>query len=137
MFSSLLGNKENNERRGYIETMLILAFADGELEDDEVTDIIHNALRHPKMRDMSDKEFDRLIRRSLTAMDKQGLDKRIEEVCKLLTTHEMRLNAIDLAVSVAMSDGEMEPDEVRVLERMTALMGLSEADVQTVVTRYR
>jgi tellurite resistance protein len=130
MFSSLLGNKENNERRGYIETMLILAFADGELEDDEVTDIIHNALRHPKMRDMSDKEFDRLIRRSLTAMDKQGLDKRIEEVCKLLITH-------DLAVSVAMSDSEMEPDEVRVLERMTALMGLSEADVQTVVTRYR
>jgi len=134
MFSALRG--EDKEKRGYIETMIIMSFADGELEDDEISELVDRARTHEKMRDMGHSEFMRLIKRSLTAMDKQGLEKRVEEVCKLLTTHEMRLNGLDLAVSVAMADGELEPAEARILERMTQLMGVKESDVQAIVARH-
>lgn len=136
MFKGLMGLGEDPERRGLIETMLILALADGELEEDEISDIIANSLRHPKMKGMNDREFDRLIRRSLTAIDKQGLDKRIESVCALLPSKQSRLDALDLAISVAMSDGELEAPEERVMERMAHLMGLTQAEVQSIVQRY-
>lgn len=135
MFGGLLG--EDKEKRGYIETMIIMSFADGELEDDEIGALVERARNHPRMASMSQAEFMRYIKRSLNAMDKQGLEKRVEEVCKLLSTRDMRLNGIDLAVYVAMSDGEMEPDEARILERMVALMGLNQSDVQPIIDRHR
>lgn len=135
MFGGLLG--EDKEKRGYIETMIIMSFADGELEDDEIGALVERARNHPRMANMSHAEFMRYINRSLNAMDKQGLEKRVEEVCKLLNTRDMRLNGIDLAVYAAMSDGEMEPDEARILERMVALMGLTQSDVQPIIDRHR
>ncbi|MDL1900302.1 hypothetical protein FBR02_05990 [Anaerolineae bacterium CFX9] len=135
MLSGLRG--EDKEKRGYIETMLIVSFSDGELEDDEIDVLVQRASRHPKMAGMNHNEFMRYIKRSLSAMDRQGLEKRVEEVCKLLTTKEMRLTGIDLALSVAMADGELEPDEDRLINRMIQLMGLTQADVQPIIDRYR
>jgi len=134
MFGGLFG--EDKEKRGYIEAMLIVSCSDGDIEDEEIDRLVQRVYRHPKMASMSPNEVLRYLQRSLKAIGRQGVEKRVEEVCKLLTTKEMRLAGVDFALSIAMADGELEPGEKRIVQRMIQLMGLSEADVNPIFERY-
>jgi tellurite resistance protein len=136
VFGRLLGKREDPEVRGYIESMLILAMADGELEDEEIDDIIVAIVNHPKMSGLSGKEIDQIARRSLIAMEKQGLEDRISSVAKMLPSKELRLDAIRMSLSVSMADGELEPQEMALLQKMQQIFGLSDEQISAIVNEY-
>lgn len=136
MFGRLLGKKEDPEVRGYVECMLLLALADGELEEDELDSIFTTFASHPKMENMGWKELKAIAIRSLGAMERQGEEARIRAVASLLPTVEQRMEALELSLSVAMADGELEPPEAKILEKIQRVFGLSEQQVEEIISRY-
>jgi tellurite resistance protein len=133
IFNRFLGKKEDPEVRGYIECMLLLACADGELESDELDDIFVKTATHPKMEGLTWHEIKSIAMRSLSAMEKEGEDARIRSLAKLLPTQDVRIGALEMCLSVSLSDGELEPDEAEVLGKIQLAFGISDEQIEAMI----
>ena len=125
------------EQKAYLEAMLILAMADGELEDEELDDMAISCARHPKLSDLGDRTIISVLNDCYRKMLNQGNDKRIHEMAKVLPSTQQRMDAIGLALSVSMSDGTIEPEELAILKQMQSIFGLSDTQIQQVMDQYK
>jgi tellurite resistance protein len=116
--------------------MLILSLADGELEDEEISDLGVTIARHPKMADLGNRQIIDTLMKAFGDIEKHGMDRRMREIASALN-HEQRIDAIGMAISIASSDGEIEPDEMLILEKLQRAFNLSDADVELAMGRYR
>lgn len=53
------------------------------------------------------------------------------------TSHDMRLEVLDVALGVAAADGTISHDEITSLRNLTGALGLSQADYNQLQTKYR
>lgn len=137
VWNKLTGRGASPEQKAYLEAMLILAMADGELEDEELDDMAVSCARHHKLSELGDRTIISVLNESYRKMLHQGNDKRIEEIAKVLQTTEQRLDAIGVALSISMSDGTIEPEEMALLQRMQVVFGLSDAQIEKVMSQYQ
>jgi tellurite resistance protein len=135
VFSFLFGKKEDPEVRAYLETMLILAAADGDLGQKEAAAIAAIMTNHPKMQSLSENDLKGLIDRCLQAIISDGIDARIQEIARMLPSPAQRVDAIKMALVVALVDGTLEPNEMAVLQRMGSVFGLTASQVDSVMNR--
>jgi tellurite resistance protein len=133
----LKGRGATPEQKAYLEAMLLLAMADGELEDEELDDMAISCARHPKLNELGDRTIISVLNDSYRKMINQGNDKRIHEIAKALPFTEQRMDAIGLALSISMSDGTIEPEEIAILKQMQAIFGLSDEQIQQVMSQYQ
>jgi len=136
VWGKLIGRSVTPEVRAYLETMLMLSLADGELEDDELRDLGTTIARHPKMADLGNRQIIDTLLKAWDDIDKQGMDRRMKSVAGMLSP-DQRIDAIGMAISIAASDGEIEPDERIMLEKLQSSFSLSDADIEEAMRRYR
>lgn len=127
------GQQEVSEVRGYIEAMIMMIAADGVIEDDEVQDFLKNVYSRPKLSKIPHNDMMSMIRRSLTAIENEGVDKRIKAIAQLLPSVEERMEAVRMCLSICASDGDVAPDELDILKKMQAEFGLSESQIETLM----
>lgn len=136
VWGKLIGRSVTPEVRAYLETMMMLSLADGEVEDEEIQDLAVTIARHPKMRDLGDRQVIDTLIKSWKEIEKQGMDRRMREIAGMLS-HDQRIDAIGMAISVASSDGQIEPEEMSVLQKLQKSFGLSDADIEIAMQRYQ
>lgn len=71
-----------------------------------------------------------MIRRSLNAIESEGIDARIKTIARILPNQEQRIDTIRMCLSICASDGDIAPDELEILKKMQAEFDLSETQME-------
>jgi tellurite resistance protein len=137
VWNKLTGRGASPEQKAYLEAMLILAMADGELEDEEIDDMAVSCARHPKLSELGDRTIISVLNESYRKMLNQGNDRRIREMAKVLQSTEQRMDAVGVALSISMSDGTIEPEELAILKQMQSVFELSDEQIEQVMSQYQ
>lgn len=137
VFKKLMGHEEDPEDRAYIEAMLMISMADGQIEDSEIEDLAVSIFRHPRMQRLGDRTVIRILNNAVRDIERKGIDARLPVIAQALPTVEQRIDAVGMAVSVSMSDGDIEPEELAVLQKMQQAFGLTDEQVQFAIDKYR
>lgn len=132
-----IGQREDIVVRGCVETMIMLSLPHGEFDSPRVHELIAAALRHPRLKHLTYEQLYRVMRHSLLVRDKDDFDEQLRSLSALLTTQEARYTAMDVAVSVVMADGEIQlPERVRLLD-LQLFMGLTDEEMEDIISRYQ
>jgi uncharacterized tellurite resistance protein B-like protein len=127
------GSQENSEQRGYVEAMLMMIAADGVIEDEEIRDFLKNVYSKPKLSGLSESELMSLVRRSLNAIQTEGVDARIKAIGQMLPMLEQKIEAVRLSLSICSSDGDVAPEELDILRKMQAQFDISEKQMEALL----
>ncbi|MBN1287190.1 MAG: TerB family tellurite resistance protein [Anaerolineae bacterium] len=131
------GPQETSEERAYVEAVILMTYADGVIEADEVLELYRKFSAQSELSACSEQDIKNLIDRSITALYEQGIDDRITAIAKILTAKDRRLEAIELALAVCIADRDIAPAELAMLKQMQAHFGLSNAELAPLVYKYR
>lgn len=133
ILDKLMGNRgpqENSEQRAYIEAMIMMIAADGVIEDDEIHDFMKNVYSKPKLSKLSENEVMSLLRRSINAIQTEGVDARIKAIGQMLPMMEQKIEAVRLSLSICASDGDVAPEELDILKKMQTQYDISESQME-------
>lgn len=137
VWGKLMGHEENPEDRALIESGIMISMADGMIEDEEIDDLVISIFRHPKMQRLGERTLVRILNNAVRDIEKQGIDTRIRWIASQLPSVSQRLEAIGIALSVSMSDGTIEGQEVVILQKMQHAFGLSDEQIENIMQQYR
>jgi len=121
------GNKD------YLEAVCaasaLVAMADGSLEDSEKTKVINILGKHPTLGKMYDrnaieKTADEMFSRSKDMSGRQSLARELDDIGQRPDGKQMGEDVYLIAVDVSMADGEQEPEEKVVLEKIAKRLGV-------------
>lgn len=124
------GSQETSEQRGYIEAMMMMIAADGVIEDDEVHDFLKNVYGKPKLSGLSENDLMSMVKRSLKAIESEGVDARLKAIGQMLPAMEQKVEAMRLSLSICASDGDVAPEELEILRKMQAQFDISESQME-------
>lgn len=108
----------------------LVAAADGDIEDEEVITTINALVSHPVLsasfsQTQIEANIDTMIKRAKGGISgRLGLYREIEEAKARSTSDDLEMLFV-IAIDVAMSDGEYEPEERKVLEKIGKALGLN------------
>jgi tellurite resistance protein len=107
----------------------LVAAADGEVEDSELAATQDALVNHPTLSaSFKQSEIEatasKIFSRAKGAMGRVGLMKEIEQAKAKSTTDDLEL-ILAVAIDVSRSDGEMEPQEFAVLQKVANTLGLN------------
>jgi tellurite resistance protein TerB len=122
------------ENKKLMEAMVgaacLVAYADGELSDEEVTATSQLLTHTPALKAFGDtpaKEFDRLCN-IMEAGYRMGKLQTMRDITKSKDNKEDAEMVLVIAIEVAYADGGCEPDEEKVLEEIANKLGLKLQD---------
>jgi tellurite resistance protein TerB len=107
----------------------LVAAADGDIEDEELVATLEALTNHPTLsaafsNTQIETTANAMFKRAKGgAMGRIGLMKEIEEARSKSTSDDLEL-ILAVAIDVSRSDGEMEPAEMKVLEKIAASLRL-------------
>ncbi len=113
--------------RDYLEAVCaaaaLVAIADGELEDSEKTKTINTLASHPVLGKMYDRNTiekcaDDMFKRAKDRSGRQSLAGELDDIKARADGQRMADDVYLVASDVAMADGEIEPEEAVVLEKI-------------------
>jgi tellurite resistance protein len=133
VFSRLFGEQSGSEARAYIETMLILATADGDFSRQEVESMTAILANHPRTKGLSESDFKQIVEACQRDMAAQHVDARIRAIAGMLPQQSQRIDAIKIALVIAIADGRFDPTELSLLDKFQLAFGLSEAQVHQIL----
>ncbi len=136
-FGNLPSRKEDPELRSYLEAMVMLSMSGGDIEDSEVDAMVLSTIKLPRMNGLTDRQLNQMFGSSIKDIQREGLDGRIRALAQKLPSTDQRLEAIGMALSVSMSNGNIEPQKKDILKKMQRAFGLSDQQIGTVIQRYR
>lgn len=128
------GSQEESENRGYVEAMIMMIAADGVIEDEEVQDFLRNVYTRPRLAKVPQGEMVSMIRRSLQAIESEGVDTRIKAIARMLPTMDQKIEAMRMCLSICAADGDIAPDELDILKKMQAEFDVSEAQIERLMS---
>lgn len=107
----------------------LVAAADGEIEDSELVATQEALVNHPTLstafkQSEIEATASKIFSRAKGAMGRVGLMKEIEQAKSKSTADDLEL-ILAVAVDVSRSDGEMEPQEIAVLQKIANTLGLN------------
>jgi tellurite resistance protein len=108
----------------------LVSCADGDIEDSEVEAVINSLAAHDTLSQaftssQMEAAVNKQFQRAKGGMaGKLGLKKEIDEAKSKNTSEEMEM-ALMIAIDVAMSDGEMEAPEKKVLDDLAKRLGFN------------
>jgi tellurite resistance protein len=115
--------------RLYVETMVLVSAADGEVNDRELRAALENMAGDPVFHDVSLERAEHLLTEAVHALAHEGLPSRLTVLATGLTTHGQRLKAFRLGLRVAYADGAPSIPEQKVLDLLQATFGLADDEV--------
>lgn len=128
-FKNILGGSSQpvslNRQEGYCGMLLAIIAADGQITNDEVTDFYSAVQKARLLQDISESYFRNMMDKLIRVLKKQGLDELMELSAAGLTPELYKptfVNAMDLVFS----DGHVDPDEIKVMDKMKVLLGIDD-----------
>lgn len=137
LLTRLFGNKTTGtepEVRLFIETMLLMIAADGQVEDGEMAQFMAEVQSRPELAGLTQGAIDEHVETSFAAIKAEGIPKRIKAIAEGLRDREQRIAAATMAVSIGLDDKGLATAERTLLNMLADAFGLSSEDVADVVT---
>jgi tellurite resistance protein len=125
--------RQSPVERLYVETMMLMAAADGDFDPAEVEVFADKFANHPAFKELMPNTACAYIEKSLTILEEEGVESRLDAICNGLTHNDQREIAFRLAVDVCMADGLTEPYETELLKILAERLNLSEELVASCV----
>jgi uncharacterized tellurite resistance protein B-like protein len=118
--------------RLYAEVMVLVAAADGKLEEEEAEALVETLASDPLFSDVAAERAQTYVSEAVAALVAEGLPERLRVLAGGLTTHARRVKAFRLAARIARASGHLQPGspESRVLTLLQASFGLADDEVQ-------
>ncbi|MCU0466712.1 MAG: tellurite resistance TerB family protein [Anaerolineae bacterium] len=135
------GPLTDEELYAYIETMMLLAIADGTVKDVELH-VIQMAVvsyleNHPALGSMTRQELVDLCYNAAQRIYDEGAQRRLNEAARILDTSEKRMYALGMGVAVSTSDGVVHKTERDALRMIQVAFGLDEEQVKQAIDAFR
>lgn len=111
--------------QSHIEAMVIMICADGEIHDQEIDELSDRASSHPLLSLYGDQSIDQMIERAVTLIETEGFGRRLELIAERLPEDHERAEVIRSMAWICTADGELSPEEVKILDRARDLFGIS------------
>lgn len=109
----------------YLDCLLMAGASDGHFELEELSTVIAFVLTRPEFEGIPEEAIRRTIELRLKAFSPAAVARRLDELPAELVTDEERENAYGLALSISMSDDELDDAEIRFLGRLQEALGIS------------
>lgn len=120
--------------RLYAEVMVLVAAADGKLEEGEARALVETLVSDPTFAGVAPERAQTYVSESVAALVAEGLSERLQALAAGLTSHARRVKAYRLAARMARASGHPQQDspEQRVLDLLQATFGLADDEVQRI-----
>lgn len=115
---------------GLVGACLLVAYADGELEDDEVLNMEAQLAANPALEGFGG-EINQTVNRFKSMLDAGFLIGKVKIMREIKECSNDDAECEDIfvaALTIAQSDGEVEPEEVKILQEIARNLGLSPRD---------
>lgn len=112
---------------GLVGACLLVAAADGEIETEEVESLNKQLGAHPALQGFGG-EIGKMVDKFTQQLEAGFLIGKMQimrEITDCSNSVEESEDIIVAAYTIAMADGEMEPDEVKILNEIAAKLGLN------------
>lgn len=109
----------------------LVAYADGELEDSELKVLEGIISSHPAFQGFGPElgqtmnKFEKMFEDAGVRMGRRQVEREIKDIG---ADEQALQDVFDVALSIAEADGEIEPEEVKELERLAKLFGVDLKD---------
>ena len=113
-----------------IELMMLMAAADGEIQNVEVTRMALTVASRPEFKEMSEEDISEAFDNALRRVQTHGPVDRLAELRMSLTTSEERLQALRFAFSILVADGIATVGEAQYLEDIRVAFDLDEDSIE-------
>ena len=109
----------------YIEIMLLMAFADGTLQEEEATLLANTVAHRDEFGNLSEQELADAVSRALDRLQGAPSRERLLALRQHLPSEEDRFKATVFAYSILVADGVVAPGETRCLLEIQEAFGLA------------
>jgi len=109
----------------YIEVMLLMAMADGELQEEEATQLAFTVANRPEFGSLSERQLADAVSRATERIQQAPARQRLAELARALPTEQERFKATAFAYSILVADGIVAPGETRCLLDIQQAFGLA------------
>ncbi len=113
-----------------VHTMLLMAGADGVIEDEEIATVEAFATT---LSEFKDKDFGQLVEDARKMMRKYPSVKESVAAIAGFSTPALKHKAFVLAADIAMASGDVDETEDQLLETMQRLLDIDDRSVQTII----
>lgn len=140
LLKRLFGRKTTGsepEIRLFLETMLIMMAADGDIHENELAQFMHQIRIREEFQGISREDLDRHMQDARRAIKMENAEDRIRLIALGLPHHNQRLAAVCMSLSVALGNHELAPSEKVVLTMMRDAFGLTNADLELAMKTAR
>lgn len=124
---------EYGQNKDFLEAVCaasaLVAFADGELEESERLKTIqiittHSTLSKLYQRDVVEQTLDVMFKRASDSSGRQSLARELDDIKGKPNGSQMAEDVYLIATDISMADGQSEPQEVEVLKKIAARLGV-------------
>lgn len=119
----------------YLDCLLMAAAADKELRDEELATIIAFVISREEFAGLEEDHLRDYINERLRNFATGGTARRLQGLGADLPSIEQRENAYGLAVSMALADGELAPEEKTFLIQLRSALELDEERASRILNR--
>jgi uncharacterized tellurite resistance protein B-like protein len=132
---------DNTELRAYIETMMLLAIADGTVKDSELhmiqMAVVSFLEQRPELGNMTRPALIDLCYACAQTIYDEGAPKRLSLAAQALPTHDKRMFALGMAVAVSTSDGFIHATERDALRMIQRAFDLTDQQVKQAIDAFK
>lgn len=129
------------ELHAYIETMMLLAIADGMVKEVELhvvqMAVVSYLENHPTIGSMTRQALIDLCYACAQKIYDEGAQSRLRAAAQALDSHEKKMYALGMAVAVSTSDGVIHATERDALKMIQRAFALSDDDVRKAVESFK
>lgn len=114
-----------NKQEGFCGMLLAIIAADGQITNEEVNDFWSAVQKAQILQSVNQNQFKSMMDKLLRILKKQGLEELMRLSGEGLTPELYKgtfVNALDLVFS----DGHVDPDEVKIMDRMKVLLDIDD-----------
>ncbi len=131
-----MAEQKLREEHAYIEAAIIMLHADGLINDEEVTKLEAELKSQPQLSKLTPDQITHLIHRSVTDIEQEGIDARIEAIDAALETKVQKLEALNVALTILMADRDVDINELDIFKRMQYALGLTDTEVAPLLKQH-
>jgi AcrR family transcriptional regulator len=114
-----------SREEAYIEIMLLMALSDGQLHEEEATQLALTVANRPEFQDMSQAEISQTITAALERIQRQSVSERLTELSRCLKSESAKFKATVFAYGILVADGIVASGETACLRQIEKAFGLA------------
>lgn len=136
LLTRLFGKKTTGhepEVRLFVETMLLMIAADGQVEAAEMAQFLHEVRSRPELAELTQTCIDEHVDAAFAAIEADGIPKRIAAIAHGIRDREQRMAATTMAIAIGMDSDGLATAEATLLRMLANAFELDDDDIAAAV----